>query len=156
MHAGRQGVHSGAKLHLLPLPVRGLQHVRPPRPLPGVGGSRAGRHLAVRPGGRPWAGPLQRAALGPADRDPPPGDPHPGSGHAGGRGGDERAGAQHPAGPLPHQGHPVRLPVRVLGFVCVWCYFDPVTLRFCAGSGSKPQVPIYYINCKYLLLLIKF
>lgn len=114
MHAGRQGVHSGAKLHLLPLPVCGVQHVRPTRPLPCVSGPRPGRHAAFRPGGRTWAGPLQRAALGPADRNPPPGDAHQGSRLPGGRGGDERAGAQLPAGPLPHQGHAVRLAVPVL------------------------------------------
>lgn len=115
MHAGRQGMHSGAKLHLLPLPVCGVQHVRPTRPLPGVCGPRAGRHAAFRLGGRTWAGPLQRAAFWQTNRDPPPGDAHHGSCYSGGRGGDERAGAKLPAGPLPHQGHPVCVPLRVLG-----------------------------------------
>ncbi len=115
VHAGRWGMRSGAKLHLLPLPVCGLEHVSPPSPLPGVGGSYAGRRAAFRPGGQPRAGPFQRAALRPANRHPPPGDAHQGSCHSGGRGGDERAGAPLPASPLPHQGHPVRFSVRVLG-----------------------------------------
>lgn len=107
-------MHSGSELHLLPLPGGGVQHVSTSRPLPGVCGSRAGRHAAVRPGWRPWAGPLQRAAVRAADGHPPPGDAHQGSRHSGGRGGDERAGTQLPAGPLPHQGHAVRVSVRVL------------------------------------------
>lgn len=114
MHAGRQAMLSGAKLHLLPLPLCSVQHVRPAHPLPGVCRSRAGRHAAIRPRRRTRPGPLWRAALGQTDGHPPPGDAHQGAGRTRSRGGDERAGGQHPAGPLPHQGHPVRVSVRVL------------------------------------------
>lgn len=44
----------------------------------------------------------------------PPGDPRPGSRPPGGRGGDEQAGRPRPPGPLPHQGHALRLRLPLL------------------------------------------
>ena len=174
VHAGRQGLHSGAKLNLFPLPLCGVQHVRPSGPLPGFGGPRVGRHAAVRPGGRPWAGPLQRAALRPTDGHPPPGDANKGSCHFGGWGGDERAGAQRPAGPLPHQGHAVCFSVRVLsgawmgggggGWQTTECVRPPCrwltglcwTLYLGPGSLSKPNRFFSFLFDWYFGSLLKW